>query len=423
MDRAKSVARARHRREEIHSAPPAPAQEPVEHEYVPDVPTVPTVPTVSSISDMPVETIVEEPCAVIPSDVHVVPWVPRKPVDHALVAQLLSDSDASGHYTNYGPVVQRLEETLRTILHIEDSKAVVCTSSGTSALYAIWAALCLKDGKSLKFATQSFGFPSSAQVHRGVKIIDIDESGGLDLSAVPESVDGLIVTNVFGNVVEISKYTSFCSERSKYLVFDNAATPLTFYHGKNSCNFGDASVISLHHTKLFGFGEGGAAIVDKSLEPYVRRIINFGIDNQSETPRWSPLGFNGKMSDVSAAYILQFLTNNFPMIASHQVQLYEHLKESLVSKGINARTYPNFSDGTPVVACFTLMFATNTSSLVEYLRSNGIYCRRYYDPLDERCLVSKRVQETVLCLPCHMGIERADIDRITDLIQTWCSAV
>jgi len=316
-----------------------------------------------------------------------------------------------------------LEESLRTMLQIDDAKAVVCTSSGTSALCAIWAALCLKDGKSLKFATQSFGFPSSAQMHRGVKIIDVDEGGGLDLTAVPDSVDGIVVTNVFGNVVDISKYTAFCNERSKYLVFDNAATPLTFYHGKNSCNFGDAAAISLHHTKLLGFGEGGAAVVDRALEPYVRRVINFGIDNQSETPRWSPLGFNGKMSDVSAAYVLQFLTNHFPMIAENQVRLYEHLKESLASKGINARTYPNYSDGTPIVACFTLIFATNTESLVEYLRSNGIYCRRYYDPLDDRCVVSKRVQQTVLCLPCHADVAHADIDRITDLIQTWSDVV
>ena len=53
---------------------------------------------------------------------------------------------------------------------------------------------------------------------------------------------------------------------NKFLIFDNAATPFTYYKGKSCCNYGHGSTISFHHTKPLGFGEGGAIIVDKKYE-------------------------------------------------------------------------------------------------------------------------------------------------------------
>ena len=99
-------------------------------------------------------------------------------------------------------------------------------------------------------------------------IVDIDEGGGLDLSKVPADSDGIIVTNIFGNVVDIDKYVEWAEKNKKFLVFDNAATAYTFYKGKNSCNYGSGSILSFHHTKPFGFGEGGCIVIDKKYEQY-----------------------------------------------------------------------------------------------------------------------------------------------------------
>jgi len=90
---------------------------------------------------------------------------------------------------------------------------------------------------------------------------------------------------------------------SMYLVYDNAATPYSFYEGKNCVNYGVASFVSLHHTKPIGFGEGGLAIIDKKFEKYVRESINFGMD---EEKNFTEFGSNCKMSEISAAAILQW---------------------------------------------------------------------------------------------------------------------
>ena len=86
-------------------------------------------------------------------------------------------------------------------------------------------------------------------------------------------------------------------------MFDNAASPYSFWKGTNSCNLGVASYVSLHHTKPIGFGEGGLIIIDKKYEKYARASINFGLmDDEPINDR----GGNLKMSEVSAAAILQW---------------------------------------------------------------------------------------------------------------------
>jgi dTDP-4-amino-4,6-dideoxygalactose transaminase len=107
------------------------------------------------------------------------------------------------------------------------------------------------------------------------------------------------------------------------LIFDNAATSYSFYNNKNSCNYGNASTISFHHTKPIGFGEGGAIIIDLKYEKYVRNIINFGIDNYSIESTWDRKGANYKMSDIQAVYIIQYL-DNFHTIIEHHVMLYKY---------------------------------------------------------------------------------------------------
>ena len=90
-----------------------------------------------------------------------------------------------------------------------------------------------------------------------------------------------IVTNCFGHLQDLDRILHFLLKYDKLVIFDNAATPYSFYNGVNSCNLGNASFISLHHTKPIGFGEGSLAIVDKHLEEQVRIACNFGFIDEN----------------------------------------------------------------------------------------------------------------------------------------------
>lgn len=352
-------------------------------------------------------------------DTKSVKWVPKKVINKYVVERHLKWCEETSQFTNYGPNVRYLEDFIRKFLEIDEEKAVICVCNGSIAIHILCAAFGYNDYKSrsLNWATQSFTFPPSAQnILDPVTVIDIDDEGGLDLDKVPEDIDGIIVTNIFGNAVNIEKYIQWAKENRKFLVFDNAATTFTVYKGKNSCNYGHGSIISFHHTKPLGFGEGGAIIVDKIYEQSVRRLINFGLDNHHPTVKWHPAGTNGKMSDISAIYILQYLTKAEDIIVHHHA-LYEYLHRKLCDKDY-VELYPNFSDGTPFVSCFCLIFSEYKDELRKELISKDFYCRKYYKPLSPTPKALE-IYNKILCIPCTIDVSAGDLDFFVKTLETY----
>lgn len=218
----------------------------------------------------------------------------------------IASAQESNHFTNYGEAVQALEARARKMLKIDESKSVIAVVNGATALNVIIHAFERKDVKPLRTLTQDFTFPSAAQGSaEGSLVCDLNSDFNIDLVdfEYAYAVDIIIVTNIFGHLQDINFLVEFAKQHNKYLVFDNAATPYSFYEGKNSCNFGNASFVSLHHTKPLGFGEGGLVIIDSEYEEEARAAVNFGWDKDKN---FNERGGNCKMSEISAASILQW---------------------------------------------------------------------------------------------------------------------
>lgn len=346
------------------------------------------------------------------SDNYKINWVPEKRIDYEKVRNILKHSENLNHFTNYGPCVKQLEYTIINKLQIDNTKSVIATSNGTTSLHSLVLGIELYFKKKMKWVTQSFTFPPSAQGPLATaEIIDIDEEGGLDISKIPEDTDGIIVTNIFGNVVNIDKFVNYCKEKNIILLFDNAATSFTFYNNKNCINYGIGSIISFHHTKPLGFGEGGAIIVDKCYEKSIRCILNFGINNgESYFLREAS---NYKMSDISAAFIIQYLSNFDEIINQHK-KIYLYMEEKFKNiKGINL--YPNFSSDTPFLSCFCLLFDNYNDGIRLKFLDNGIFCRKYYNPL-KNTPITMEIYDKILCIPCTKDMTESDIDKIINLI-------
>lgn len=337
-------------------------------------------------------------------------WISKKTIDNNKVNLLLEKSLESNKFTNYGPNVQLLEKVIKQKLKINDDKSVIVVNNGSTAIQVLSSSIDYFYKKKHQWATQSFTFPPSAQGNlSNVKIIDIDLEGGLDLNLLDNSIDGIIVTNIFGNIVNIKKYEKWAIDNKKFLIFDNAATPYTFYNGVNSCNYGNGSTISFHHTKQIGFGEGGAIIVDKMFEKNIRCLINFGINLTDDY--WLKEGNNYKMSDISAVYILQYL-DNFDLILNKNLLLYNYFKSKIPK---NIKLFPSFDDGTILPSCLCLLFDNYNDNIRQKLLKNNIFCRKYYFPLKET-KNTLEIYNKILCLPCNIDMSISDIDLIISLI-------
>jgi dTDP-4-amino-4,6-dideoxygalactose transaminase len=341
-------------------------------------------------------------------------WIANKTILNENIIENLKLCEKSNIFTNNGVFVKKLENFIKDKFKIDESKAVICCNNGTSALYALVSGIEIFHKKHIKWATQSFTFPSSAQgILKNTTILDIDKDGGLDLKLVGENIDGIIVTNCFGNVVDIDKYIAFCNKKNIFLIFDNAGTSYTFYKGKNSCNYGNGSIISFHHTKPFGFGEGGAIIVDLKYENKIRKLLNFGIDNKNISiyeQYWSRLGANYKLTEISAIFILEYIKTYFEKIVIHHREIYNFLKTN--EKLFNITLFPNFADPEKTVPmCISLLHIKFTKQVISQLKNINIYSRKYYIPLINT-LNSSILYNKILCLPCNIDV---DLNKYKDI--------
>lgn len=327
------------------------------------------------------------------------PYILPKKLNITQFEKYIQPAQESNQFANGGVTVQLLEERAREILKISDTKAVIATSSGSSALHAILFAMMRKNNASLRVCTQDFTFPSSSQgPATGPIITDIDANCNMNVYDEYAHNYGqvYIVTNCFGHVQDLESLLIYAQEHKKIVIFDNAATPYTFLNGINTCNLGNASFISLHHTKHIGFGEGGLAIVDRHLEEGVRVACNFGLVNKQFNER----GSNFKMSEIAAAAILQFW-DSFD-IDDMRIKLLDNYYEKLfeLNKNHQGAAHPNFSDEDMFLpSCLPFIF---DKPVIEQDFPEED-CKKYYHPL-RGLPVSKQVYDRILCFPITRGV-------------------
>jgi dTDP-4-amino-4,6-dideoxygalactose transaminase len=337
-----------------------------------------------------------------------------KDVSFDTIRQYLNKSFKNNHLTNWGPCVIDLENSLRDKLHILQNKSVICTSSGTTALHALIAGITKYYKQKLRFAVQAFTFPSSIQqILANSIVIDIDESGGLNLSHINvDYIDGIVVTNCFGNLVDIDKYKDWCDKNNKILIFDNASTPSSFWKGKNSINYGNGAIVSLHHTKPIGFGEGGFVVVDSIYEENVRECVDQGFGRPNKTPQAFYAGSNYKMSDISAAFILSYLEQYHKIREAH-VYLYQKMKK-LINHIDGIKLFPC---SIPDPFCSHIALLVNNGIEDNFFYRKGVAAKKYYRPLSSNSPISTRYYNDIICLPLHIELTEDDLLLYIDLIR------
>lgn len=248
---------------------------------------------------------------------HPLRYVERKRVNHSFVQELLQLSADANQWSNFGPVCARLEDKLAQVLALPEHLEVIACSNATVALHTLVGMHNFLSERPLRWVTSAFGFYASCDgILRTAEIVDCDQNGMLDLDTLePGTFDGFVVTNMFGRYKELAKYQQYASQHDKIMVVDGA---MAFHAGGHIAN----TCISMHHTKPWGFGEGGCAIVEKQHAQLYREMLAFGhVSPNDEINRWAT---NGKISDVACAYLLMRL-NELPQIYINYQEQYQRL--------------------------------------------------------------------------------------------------
>ena len=222
----------------------------------------------------------------------------HKKLDIDKFQNYINIANSTNQFTNYGQAVRTLESRARTMLKIDSSKAIIATCNGAAALNTIMQTICYAE----QVYSQDFTFPCNFQIPDiHTEAFDLTYDYEPDIHRITRS-GIVIITNCFGHVTDINSILRHAQYHDQKIVFDNAASPYSFYNGSNISNYGVASYISLHHTKPIGFGEGGLVIIDIEYEQKARAIINFGLLDKIPVYK----GNNYKMSELAAAGVLQW---------------------------------------------------------------------------------------------------------------------
>ncbi|HWE47675.1 MAG TPA: DegT/DnrJ/EryC1/StrS family aminotransferase [Caulobacteraceae bacterium] len=327
--------------------------------------------------------------------------------------------------TNNGPLVQELTTRLEDRLRV---KNLLLVANGTLALQIAFRALDVTG----MAVTSPFTFiaTTSALHWEGIKprFADIDR-GSLDLDpeaaerAITPEVGAIVPVHVYGAPCEVEAFDAVARRHRLKVIYDAAHAFAVDYAGGSLLNHGDAATLSLHATKLFHTGEGGA-IVFKNRDVFERagRMINFGID-VSDGAIVDP-GINAKLSELQAAMGLAMLDDLDAILERRRAICGLYLER--LDGAVQIQTWPDAATRNGAYAPILLKDEAQCLRLKAQLEAEGVEPRRYFHPPLARVPLYDHGAKTpiaddasrrVLCLPVFHDLKDADILSICETVR------
>jgi dTDP-4-amino-4,6-dideoxygalactose transaminase len=346
-------------------------------------------------------------------------WVANKTVNLENVNIKIRNCFETNHFTNNGKNVIETQTLIKKIFNIDDNKEVLLVCNGAMGLNALACGYNIKFQKQLRWAVQAFTFPCSLQGEfKNSLVLDIDENLGpsiILLEKYKDEYDGIVVTNCFGTSTNINVYENFCKVNNKILIFDNAASPLTYYNEKNHLNYGNGSMVSLHHTKPIGFGEGSFIVFDKDVLEFMKKSICFGFTDVNRY-NFSIFANNFKMSEISCIFIAEYLSN-LSLLYNHHIKIMNYFMNKLIQHKLSnsVKLYKSYSKYDEcLMCCIPIIF--NKNIYIDDFLNNQIEAKKYYYPLTLDSVISNDIFKKIICLPLNIDIKEEQVDKYIEVI-------
>lgn len=334
-------------------------------------------------------------------------FVERKTPDMARVGELLDLCRATNRWANRGPLYARLAEGYAAHFGLDGTRAIVPVANGGIALEAMARLHDLRAGRRLRWVGSAFSFQNLGRGRFAeMRVLDCDGRGLLDLDAVraldPDEFDGLVVVNPFGLFRDFSAYAAFAAETGKALLIDNAA-------GADSAEGGGVpawpwQAFSLHHTKPYGVGEGGLALVPAEAAEDLYALLDYG-PAPADPELWLN---NGKLSDIACAFLIDRLERAADWAPRHRAQA---ARVTRIAAGLGLRPLGRAADAPPMTS---LPLVAEVPLPREALaRARRLTFGKYYRPLVPLPR-AQALYERLINVPAHPDVAALSDDALAD---------
>lgn len=333
----------------------------------------------------------------------------------------------SHRLTNNGPLLQELEQALRSHLGVHDLWVV---SNCMSALL-----IAIEAGElNGEIITTPFSYVATSAAIVWQKCLPVfADIRSHDLTIDPDAVEkaitprttGILATHVYGIPCDVDRLEALAKKHGLCLIYDAAHAFGTTYRGRSLASYGDISCLSFHATKVFSTGEGGAVVVNspnRKLAERVNCMRSFGhIGDDHRMP-----GINAKCSELHAAMGLC----NLPLVAAiiaqraHACTLYDQ-----ALAGIEVRRLDFRLSGLEHNHAYYPVFFPNEATLLRAqaaMNALRIYPRRYFWPALNHipylpwhdCPQAAEAAATVLCLPLSTETDSILVEQVAASIRS-----
>lgn len=349
------------------------------------------------------------------------PFVKPKIPPLAEVDSEFQRSRDSNYFSNFGPSALYFERRLEAAYF--PNSAVIAAANCTIALTGILIALRVRT----PVLVPAFTFPATMAAVRsaGLPVVvgDVDAATGvLDAGHAEEMIlahgcRAMIVVRPYGIWSDLSALAAVCARHDVALIVDNAAgLGVTRDVVERYFVPGSFEAFSLHATKPFGVGEGGAVAVPPEARNNVRSALNFGLWALGDLAPGE--GVNGKMDELTAAMSIAVL-NAFParlaerqaVAARFNSRAHQSGLETFVSQG---------EEHTSPWQCFAVRLPEGLDAdlVVSRCVNSGLQLRRYYFPLVTGGLCPSELpnahalSRSTVCLPVYDGPDAESCDEM-----------
>jgi perosamine synthetase len=340
-----------------------------------------------------------------------------------------------------GPEIEEFE---RSLANYHNSKYCVVFNSGTSAGHAALLSLNLKPSSEIIVPSFTFIATANWPLMVGAKPIfsEIEEETlGMDPSyldsIISKKTKVLMPIHYGGMPCKIIEIKKFAEQHKLTLIEDSAESIGSTIGNKKTGSFGDMAILSFAGNKVLPTGEGGAVIVNsKKIYEKLKLIrshgrqINSNYFQTNEVPNYVSLGYNWRMSSMTAALGISQLSKLDKLISKRRKNAqYLSSKLNKHSKIILPFNYKNHKS---VFQLFSIRITDNLrDNLMAFLTNKGIMSKIFFEPVHLSKFYSKnrnkkislpkteKISQQVLTLPMYPSLTKDDINFISDSIDEF----
>ena len=328
-------------------------------------------------------------------------------------------------FSNFGPVVHQFETELsKRLCHADE--VVTTTNNCTSGI----AASLIAQNVFGTVLIPAFTFPATASAVTMARaepcVLDVDRNTWclsaslLEKALNLEKCGAVVLVAPFGLRQNFAAHFKICARHGVPALIDNAAglstkaSPLP----SESC----FEIYSLHATKPFAIGEGGAIRSRASEAEALRRALNFGL-RRGSVPGGS-WGINGKLPEVSAAIGLAVLEDFDRIIAHRQATALRYIA---LLKDFDNLDYPMEVERAPwQVFPVLLPSPVMANQFIKRAAEESLQVRRGYHPSLEdwpgtrkiaACPNARWLAERMVALPIYSDISEDELSHIIEIVR------